>query len=56
MIVTLEKLTESSLVRILMEPKNALVHQYQELFKMDKVELIFEKEALEEIAKEAFAI
>ena len=55
MIVTLEKLTESSLVRILMEPKNALVHQYQELFKMDKVELIFEKVALEEIAKEAFA-
>ena len=52
-IVTLEALDESALVRILSEPKNALVKQYQKLFEMDGVELEFEREALLAIAKEA---
>ena len=42
--------TERSLIRILMEPKNALIKQYQKLFGFDHVKLSFEKEAIEEIA------
>lgn len=49
----LEKLTEDDLVRILTEPKNALVKQYQKLLELDDVELTFTKEALKAIAKEA---
>lgn len=52
-IVTLDELDEESLVKILTEPKNALVKQYKELFTMDGVELEFEEEALYEIAKKA---
>lgn len=52
-IVTLEELDEEALVRILSEPKNALIKQYKELFKLDGVDLEFEKEALEAIAKKA---
>jgi len=52
-VVTLEALDESALVKILTEPRNALVKQYQKLFEMDSVDLEFEKEALEAIAKEA---
>lgn len=52
-ISTLEQLDEEALVRILTEPKNALVKQYQKLMEMDGVELEFEQEALEAIAKEA---
>jgi len=52
-IVTLEALDEPALVKILTEPRNALVKQYQKLFEMDNVNLEFEKEALEAIAKEA---
>jgi len=51
--VTLSNLTEEALVRILTEPKNALVKQYQSLFKLDHVELEFEKEALTSIAAKA---
>ncbi|HIE35525.1 MAG TPA: ATP-dependent Clp protease ATP-binding subunit ClpX, partial [Campylobacterales bacterium] len=50
MIATLNQLTKDDFVRILTEPKNALVKQYKKLFAIDGVELIFEKEALEEIA------
>lgn len=50
-ITTLEKLDEDALAKILTEPKNALVKQYQELFSMDDVNLEFEPEALVEIAK-----
>lgn len=50
-IVTLDQLNEEALVRILTEPKNALIKQYQELFKLDGVELIFEEGSIEEIAK-----
>lgn len=46
-------LTESDLVRILTEPKNALVAQYQHLFELDEVILEFTPEALQEIASEA---
>jgi ATP-dependent Clp protease ATP-binding subunit ClpX len=52
-ITTLEKLDESALMRILTEPKNALVKQYQRLLEMDDVELEFTEEALQEIAREA---
>ncbi|MDZ5555233.1 ATP-dependent Clp protease ATP-binding subunit ClpX [Enterococcus cecorum] len=49
----LEKLTVDDLVRILTEPKNALVKQYQKLLALDHTELEFEHEALEAIAKKA---
>ena len=52
-IFTLEALTEEMLVRILTEPKNAIVKQYQKLLGMDEVKLEFEKGALEVIAKKA---
>lgn len=52
-IVSLEELDENSLVRILLEPKNAIVKQYQKLFRMDDVELEFTEEALHAIAKKA---
>ncbi|GIM44645.1 ATP-dependent Clp protease ATP-binding subunit ClpX [Collibacillus ludicampi] len=52
-ITTLEKLDETALMRILTEPKNALVKQYQRLLEMDDVELEFTEEALQEIAREA---
>jgi len=50
---TLEPLDEEALVQILTQPKNALVKQYQKLLDMDDVELEFEEEALQAIAKEA---
>ncbi|SFB40023.1 ATP-dependent Clp protease ATP-binding subunit ClpX [Cohnella sp. OV330] len=52
-ISSLEPLDEPALVRILSEPKNALVKQYQKLLEMDNVKLDFEQGALEEIAREA---
>jgi len=52
-IATLEPLDEAALVRILTEPKNALVKQYQKLLEMDNVKLEFDQDALEAIAKEA---
>jgi len=50
-IVTLEDLDTEMLTRILTEPKNSLIKQYKALFAMDKVELIFEDEALKRIAE-----
>ena len=52
-IVTLENLDENALMRILTEPKNALMKQYQRLFEMDGVELSFDEEALRAVAKKA---
>ncbi|MBO4837779.1 MAG: ATP-dependent Clp protease ATP-binding subunit ClpX [Lachnospiraceae bacterium] len=52
-IATLESLTEDYLVRILKEPKNAILKQYQKLMAMDEVELEFEDEALRLIAEKA---
>lgn len=51
--VTLEELDEESLVKILTEPRNALVKQYKELLAMDDVELEFDEEALKLIARKA---
>jgi ATP-dependent Clp protease ATP-binding subunit ClpX len=50
-----EELSEAELVRILTEPKNALVRQYQRLFAMEDVDLVFTAEALTEIASQAVA-
>ena len=54
-IVTLDSLDENALIRILKEPKNSLIKQYQKLFELDNVKLTFEDEALHEIAREAIA-
>ena len=51
--VSLDLLTEDDLVRILTEPKNALVKQYQALFALDDVELTFDDDAIREIAKKS---
>lgn len=51
--VSLEGLDEEALIRILKEPKNALVKQYQRLFEFDDVKLHFEEEAIVAIAKKA---
>ena len=52
-VVTLDSLDKMALVRILQEPKNALVKQYQSFLKMDDVDLTFEQGAIEAIAEEA---
>jgi len=52
-LATLEPLDEETLIRILTEPKNSLVKQYQKLLSLDGVELEFEEGALKQIAKEA---
>ncbi|MCS7241678.1 ATP-dependent Clp protease ATP-binding subunit ClpX [Candidatus Caldatribacterium sp.] len=54
-VCALDPLTEDDLVRILTEPKNSLVRQYQKLFEMEGVELIFTEGALRLIAREALA-
>ena len=52
-IATLEDLDEDALKRILTEPKNALVKQYQRLFEMENIDLAFQDEALNVVAKKA---
>ncbi|MDD2233836.1 MAG: ATP-dependent Clp protease ATP-binding subunit ClpX [Desulfitobacteriaceae bacterium] len=52
-IVTLDALGENALIRILTEPKNALVKQYQKLFELDGINLEFKEDALKAIAEEA---
>ncbi len=52
-IATLTELDEDGLIRILTEPKNALVKQYQKLFAMEGIELEFTREALQAVAKKA---
>ena len=52
-LASLEQLDEAALVQILTEPKNSLTKQYVKMLELDGVELVFEKEALFEIAKEA---
>ena len=54
-ITSIGELNEASLVKILTQPKNALVRQYQELFRIEGVNLQFTDEALEAMAKEAVA-
>ncbi|MFR8003692.1 MAG: ATP-dependent Clp protease ATP-binding subunit ClpX [Hydrogeniiclostridium sp.] len=55
-IASLSGLDEEALVRILTEPKNSLLSQYQKLFGLDKVKLEFTPEALREIAKKTIAL
>ncbi len=52
-VATLDPLDEESLVRILCEPKNAIIKQYAKFFEMDGVELVVEPGAMREIAREA---
>ncbi|MFN8219926.1 MAG: AAA family ATPase [Fimbriimonadales bacterium] len=52
-VATLDQLDEDALIRILTEPKNAILKQYSKFFDMDGVELIVEPDALREIASEA---
>ena len=52
-VVGLNALDEKALIKILTEPKNALTKQYKKLFGFDQVELDFEKEAIDEVAKKA---
>ncbi|MGC4440835.1 ATP-dependent Clp protease ATP-binding subunit ClpX, partial [Streptococcus suis] len=54
-VAALERLTADDLVRILTEPRNALVKQYQTLLSYDGVELDFDEEALKAIADKAIA-
>ena len=49
-VVSLDELDRDALVRILQEPKNAVIKQYQKLFEMDGVKLSFDQDAVEEIA------
>lgn len=53
-VVSLEDLDVNSLVKILQEPKNSLLKQYQKLFELDGVKLTFEDEAVKEIAEKAY--
>ena len=55
-VVTLDQLDETALVRILTEPKNALVKQYEKIFELDGVELEFAPGTVEEIAREAMRL
>ena len=52
-IASLDALDEKALVRILREPKNALIKQYKKLFEMDNIQIDFEEDALRAIAKKA---
>ncbi len=54
-IATLEDLDEKSLVKILVEPKNSLIKQYQELFKLEGAKLTFKDNAVKEIALKAIS-
>ena len=50
-IAALDNMTEETLYRIMIEPKNSVIKQYQELFRMDGIELVFEEAALHKIAE-----
>ena len=54
-IATLDDLDEKSLIKILKEPKNSLIKQYQRLFEFEEVELEFKEEAIIEIARKAIS-
>lgn len=54
-VFSLEAMDEDLLVKVLIEPRNAIVKQYQKLFRMDEVDLEFEEEALRAVAKKAAA-
>jgi len=52
---TLDDLDQKSLIKILQEPKNSLIKQYQELFKLEGVKLTFKENAIKEIAIKAIS-
>ena len=52
---TLDDLDEKSLVKILLEPKNSLIKQYQELFRLEGVKLRFKDQAVKDIANKAIS-
>ncbi|MDR0993336.1 MAG: ATP-dependent Clp protease ATP-binding subunit ClpX [Verrucomicrobiota bacterium] len=52
-VATLDALSEEDLVRILTEPKNAMIRQYQKLLRMEQIDLAFTPKALRELAREA---
>ena len=52
---TLNDLDEKSLIKILIEPKNSLIKQYQELFRLEAVKLTFKDNAIKEIAQKAIS-
>ena len=52
---TLDDLDEKSLIKILQEPKNSLIKQYQELFKLEGVKLNFKENAIKEVAVKAIS-
>ncbi len=54
-VTTLERLTESDLVCILTQPKNALAKQYKKMFSLEGVDLVFTQDALREIARQALS-
>jgi ATP-dependent Clp protease ATP-binding subunit ClpX len=53
--VTFEDLDESALIRVLTEPKNAIIKQFQKMFQLDKIELEFSTDSLKSIASLAIA-
>jgi len=53
-VAALDELSEAALMRILTEPKNALIKQYEKLFSMEKVKLKFTESALEAVSKKAY--
>jgi ATP-dependent Clp protease ATP-binding subunit ClpX len=53
MVVTVDALDKDALIQVLTKPKNALVKQYQQILKLDKVELVFTDDALDAAAEEA---
>lgn len=54
-ITSLEKLTKETMVRIMKEPKNSIINQFVELFKIDGTEIVFINDAIEEIVEETMA-
>ena len=54
--VSLDSLNEDALVKILTQPKNALIKQYKKMFKMDNIDLEFEKDAIRYFAKKAIKL
>lgn len=55
-VVGLHNLTTEALIKILTEPKNAIIKQYQKMFQMEDIELVFEKEAIEAVANKAMEL
>ena len=54
--VGLSPLDETALIKILTEPKNSLIKQYQKLFKMDNIELVFDDDAIKAVAEKSIRL